>query len=383
MSTNYYSEDPYIQARARTRREGQPGPWAVVKKYILSLPGAPAQERFTYAFVQSLGYEKSVIIPDLNKYNRGVNLHVLKEEMGIEHVILRMGGPTQFVMDNFNLTEDPTWRDYFNQAVKEGYKSIGGYWVYSAGVDSQDYINGHGNFDFIRDCMSGGYIPDYIIADDEVNTWIEHGQKVYATAVNQVSGLKNIQPKIWDKWRKTTAEYTARWFVNQVTPSGSAYLPAYQTWMDNYNVGYKTRGVAGKNMLNWWAWYISEFNGKTAQYSKESEVINAIPLPTSDQVNKLLTVGECALYDIHQFTATMVTPYYMNAAGQPAGLDWSITRYSESEFMAAINKTTTPPPPPPPPPPTDDLKGRVDLIEADLASLAVRVAQAGRVMTGG
>lgn len=331
-----YGRDFWWEERLKASAQADKQP---IKEVIQSIAGRPAKPAVSLAH-WAVGYGSSVVIPDLNKYRPDYNLRIAKEQMGINHVILRMGGPAQFVADDWLLTEDPTYRSYFSQAKALGYKSIGAYFIYSAGIDAADYARSEILLDFINQCTDNGFMPDYIIADDEVNYWWEHGTKVFATAVNQVKGLRYIMPKIWAKFKRPPMHYSRVTFMQQ----NAEYATQYITWLDNAN------GTSmGKTVLNWYAWYINQFYGNKTVFSSQQQILSATPIPTSTQIAAYLQCGSNSLYDLHQLSSTLLSIANKNGT---IGVDHSVSRLSEKDFLASINITdTTPPPTPDPVPP--------------------------------
>jgi hypothetical protein len=276
------------------------------------------------------------IIVDLNKYRPGADLKRMKEELGVLRVILRMGGPARFVLNDWALTEDSTYRKYYDEAKALG-MTVGGYVVYSAGIDQDDYANSEVLLDFVGEIMDGNrFKPDWLIADDEVNTWWEGSRKVTATAYNQVRGIKFLLPKFWSRYHLVPMHYSAQWFMRQT----AEYTTEYMTWLDNANNTYE-----GKTIMNWYAWYLSVIQNSNKQYTKAVDLIEDVPYYTASAINAYLQLGSYSLYDLHQLTSNWVTPFVTNSAGTPIGVDASITRKSEtlffSDLLIDINPTDT------------------------------------------
>ena len=320
--------DLWLLARAYNAASDRT-PKPTLKQRILSLRGQPAKKQFVYS-ANSAAPADSTIIPDLNKYRAGANLRALAEEAGIKHLILRMGGPAQFVYDNWMLTEDATYRTYYTQAKKLGL-TVGGYIVYSAGIDQADYAHSHVLLDFAdRICQGNDYKPDYMLVDDEVNTWWQNGKQVTATDVNQITGLKYLLPSIWDHFKLVPVHYSGRWFINQ-------YLSQYTTMFDNMN------GTSqGKTVLNWFAYYLDDIQYSNKMYQTAAQLKAELPIYSSKEIDNYLSIGSYSLYDLHQLTSNWITPFVLNSNGLPSGIDASVTRKSEQLFFADLNLQINP-----------------------------------------
>lgn len=348
----------------------------------VSLPGRPTRQSFV--FRAALG-TSAVVIVDLNKYRTGANLKALKEEGGVKDVILRMGGPLQFVADDWRLTEDPTWRTYFTQAKQLDFDSVGGYVVYSAGIDARNYESSEYLLDFVNSCMGRDFVPDYLIADDEVNTWWENGRQVTATAPNQVWGIRVLLSKFWTRFKKTPMLYTGAWFSKQASYNGG-----YTTMLDNFNRGNTNNtfdSTMQKQVLNWWAWYLTSIQNSNKQYANGSQLLADLPIPTQAQEDAYLNQGSHSLYDVWQLSSNWITPYVIDPNKKtPIGVDVSVTRFPKDQWLKLIGVTTPTPPPDPEPDPEpeptpDTLEQRVALAGAKLDAAGALIVEAGKLLT--
>ncbi len=94
-------------------------PWWDARLYTASLETQQDSQRLRTAFTglfdaSALPSDQTIII-DLNKYRPNADLQGYYNA-GVKHVILRMGGPAYFQADNWQLTEDATYRKYYDQA---------------------------------------------------------------------------------------------------------------------------------------------------------------------------------------------------------------------------------------------------------------------------
>lgn len=335
----------------------------------VSLPGRPVKPQFVYR----LTGENKVIVIDLNLYRDLANLKAFYEECGIRHIILRLGGPDRFECNSFTLKEDPTFRTFYTQAKQIGYKSIGGYVVYSAMIDEQNYEASEELLAFAHDVMGQDYKVDYLAADDEVDTWYNGTRLITVTPTNQVWGVRVLLTKIWSKLHLTPVHYSGRWFINR-------YLAQYTPMFDNFNQGFDVanpNSVYNKQVLNWWAWYLVAINNSNKSYATAQELVNDLPIYTAAQESAYLNVGSHSLYDAHQLAGNWVTPYCLNSVTkEPIGVDVSVLRYDEATWMKMIGKEEAPPPPPPDEPPAPDdgeLAQRVTALETKQAAIEARL----------
>lgn len=297
----------------------------------ISRPGAPVKSE---VIMTSLISPNRVAIIDLNKYRKNVNLKAFKEEAGVSDVILRMGGPAQFVADDWDLTEDETWRSYFELARSLEFDSVGGYVVYSAGIDARNYEASEILLNFANECMGRDYIPDYLAVDDEVDWWWENSKKVTVTQTNQIKGLVNLLPKIWSRFKLTPVHYSAGWFIDRIGRS------AYANLFDNLNrAAVESNDYFDKTVLNWFAWYLDAVQATNKVYTTAADAMNDLPTFTQAAENKYLNVGSHALYDIHQFASNFITQHCLHPlTKKPLGVDINRTRYNRETWMKMINK---------------------------------------------
>lgn len=346
--------DPWLEARQYTASLQAP-----VAERLQAAVGGRAAKLFKLAQSAVIDRSKLALIIDLNKYRPGCDLKAFKEH-GVDHVILRMGGPKYFWADNWALEEDVTYRGYYEQARSLGMK-VGGYFVYSAGVDQANYETSEENVSRINEIMGRDYKPDYLYIDDEVDYWWEGSRKVYATGVNQVKGLRILIDKCWKNFRLVTGHYSARWFMNK-------YRDQYTNWLDVVNRSEKV-------VPNWYAWYPIAL---TTTFSNCRDIVGKLPIPTSTQENNYLNCGSFGLYDLWQFTSNMVTPYCPDPVTMrpPYGVDVSISRLPLADFEKAMGiKATQPVPEPEPADPT--YAQRLTALETDMANVKARLTAIG------
>lgn len=343
----YSRRDLWREARNKTRAVNiLQSIWNWIVIFISGLLGKQAKpERTINGFLR----QGMAFVVDLSSYQPRCNVEAMIDA-GVTHFILRMLYPAQYVYDRWNLTEDSTYRSYYNR-IRSYAKSkgkqipIGAYVVYCAGVEDSDYAQMTVYTSLMHQIMGSEYIPDFLMIDDEVNRWSQNGGTVTATPTNQVKGVRELTRKCWNAFRLVTGHYSARWFMNQVAGGGS-YLDQYAAWLDSVNRPV-SEGGQGETVPGWYAWYPMTFSDI---FSNPLDVVNKLPLPTSQQEVSLLGCGSWSPWSLWQFTGALVTPLNLNSAGQPAGVDASISRLCVAEFNAQYNIAapvdTTPPLPP-------------------------------------
>lgn len=297
-------------------------------------------------------FDGNAIVIDVSSYEPNSKMADFKAA-GATHVILRMGYQNAYNAANWQLTEDSCYRKWFDEAKSAGLW-VGGYYLYCAGVDEQDYEHSEGLLTHMGEIMANGYKPDFLMIDDEVNTWWDGARKITATAVNQVKGARILIDKSWKKFAKVTGHYSRVTFMKQRTD----YELEYKTWLDNIN-------RIEKVVPNWYAYYW--YYKQNLNPSSLTALISVLTYPTSVQENSYLQMGSYSLWDLWQFAGDVVTPW--------GKCDISVSRLPVKEFNALFNigDAVTPPPVDPPPPPP---AGQVTRAEFD-AALA-RVAELER-----
>jgi hypothetical protein len=213
-------------------------------------------------------------------------------------MIIRPEGPVRFVVNNWDLNEDPTFKLYYTQARQLGYKSISGYVVYMAGIDSVDLQNSEVLLKFADDVQGCDFPVDYLIADDEVDTWWSGSTKITATGFNQVLGVPVLFEKFWKELHKVPMHYSARRHMNK-------YKTEYMTWLDNVNVqniNNAFEDVQIKSVLNWYAWYYAVVQNATKIFADAADLMDELPINTQAQENSYLNIGSYSLFNLHQFS---------------------------------------------------------------------------------
>lgn len=334
--------DLWLEAREKTRKASQPKLSEKVAVAWQSLRGRPT--RPVYGMMPFLRTNRAVVI-DLSSYEPNFDVKSAWEEGGVRDYILRMAYPAVYQRDAWQLTEDTSYRRYFEkirQYVPDA--TIGGYVIYVSGIDDSNYAASKNLANFVGSVMGGGHRPNFLIADDEVNYWWEGSRKVYATASNQVTGVSTLVNDFWKMFKLPGWHYSARWFVDQL-----GYKTYYDTWLTNINKGLQH----GQKMIgNWWAWWPQKF---TAVYSDPYLAVDELTIPTSTQVGNFLNIGDGGEADLWQFTASFLSLWNKNAAGAYSGVDASVTYVSRDAYYQQINfvpSGTTPPPDNPPPSPS-------------------------------
>lgn len=186
-------------------------------------------------------FDGNAIVIDLSAYEKGQKLKPYVDA-GATHFIFRMWYQGQYVYGDWKNQEDAAYRAWYDEAKGLGAK-VGGYALYCAGVDDQDYERSEVILDGIGEVMANGYKPDFLFIDDEVNRWYQSGKTVTATSTNQVKGLRILIDKCWKRFRLVTGHYSRVTFIKD-----NNYSLQYTTWLDNVN-------KSGKTVPNWWAAY--------------------------------------------------------------------------------------------------------------------------------
>lgn len=334
----YAAKDLWLQARLRNKRsflKRASDKAAHLAKSITFRRGQPARPAPS-AMLALLGRTDNAIGVDLSKYEAGTKLKPLYDA-GVRYFTFRMGGPTQWVYGNWNLEEDPQYRSWFEEAKTLGSDvRIGGYYVYSAGVDDANYETSEILLTQIDRIMhtGGNYQPDMLWIDDEVNHWFQNGGTITVPGVNQVHGIRVLTTKCWKNFHVVTGHYSANWFMRQ----SADYITQYQTWLDNANKPVSAGGQ-GTTIPTWDAYYPALLAGSYA--SMRDFVNNKVGLPTSTALDNYLSLGY-SIYDLWQCAGDFMTPW--------GKVDISMSRQSAADFDALFNLNATPAPVPTPTP---------------------------------
>jgi hypothetical protein len=301
---------------------------------------------------------KHALIVDLNKYRvRDLKPYI---DAGVDGFIFRIGGPAQWLDGNWKYTEDPTWRDYLQQADKYGIPRdrIGGYIIHNPFEDWR--LENDVHIDLLNQWTSGGYQPGYYILDHEINYYWRNNQKILVTPTNLVGSMAAVMDKMWKKFRRPVMLYTARWFIDQNGPA------EHITRLDNVN-----GPATGKQWQMWYAWYLTLFDTKT--YTDARQAITDLPIPSGDNVGRLLQCGSYSQWDLWQFTAKL------KIGADKVGVDASVTVGTADAYWRAVGaKVGTTPEPPTPPQPEPEQPDLTELIErvAALEAWQLRVKNA-------
>ena len=328
--SRFVRRDLWREARIKS----QPGLIARLLMWVVGLFRPKAKSFMGDMMI--LRNERAFVV-DLSSYQPNCNVEALIDA-GVTHFFLRMVYIGVYMMDQWALQEDTTYKMYYDRirayAKQKGVTvRIGGYILYTAGVELQDYANSHIYTDLVGQVMGQAYKPDALWIDDEVDHWWEHGQTVYAGAVNQVRGCLELRRKLWERFKIVVGHYSGRWFINK-------YKSEYETKFDQLN---KPGGLE-KPMPIWTAWYPVTLK---ELFTDVWAVLDRLPTPTSQQKIDLLDEpGSYSQCDCWQFSGSWLTPFNKNALGQNAGLDASISWNSRKDFDYAMGLTDSTPPPP-------------------------------------
>lgn len=390
----YAARDLWWEARERTRRESEKRPGlgdkirdALFKSVATSLPGRPVVYQMVPTALASR--DDVVWFPDFNKYRiRRLKPYI---DAGCQALMLRIGGPRQWVQHDYRYEIDATYRSYLEEADRLGMLDrVIGYIVHNPfeGWTVNGATGETVHTELIDEWTSGGYMPKAFCYDHEVSTcWSSVGQKIIATAHNQVTSLAENTLNTYRKFKRTVAVYSAKWFMN--------LTPEYWTWHDTYfsNINKpEAQGGAGVQRPLMLAWYIQQ----AQLFSNMAEVSQSLPVPTPEQVGKLLWVGYQA--QSWQFTSTLQLRGAMpDGSDDTVGVDMNVSLEPSATFYYNFGLTpdgqTDPPPPPPPPVDPDlsaimaalaDIKLELQEQEAELAAIRAQLAEGiSMTWTGG
>lgn len=287
----------------------------------ISLPGRPAKPK-TLQFMEALARNNSIVMVDISKYEKGIRIADLWNS-GMTHLCLRMGGPTVYMVDRWALEEDECYRGWFEEARDIPGLITMGYYVYCSRIDQDSKFQTTYQCDQVDRICGSYWKPQYIWLDDEVNSWTENGKTTYATAVNQVDGIKALTGQVRKRLSVGVGHYSARWFMNQVV-SGSSYLSAYANWLDTNNKPENLKIDPATYIPSWYAWYVKPVGTPAAL----RDYPNALPIPTSTQEGAYLACGNYG-----QWEAWQALGDYSTAVGK---IDLSISRLPREQFDAAL-----------------------------------------------
>jgi hypothetical protein len=317
----FTGRDLWREARAKHQA-------GLLHRLIVFLLGLLGKRALPFSSLASILRADRALIVDLSSYNPNVNIEGLIDA-GVRHFFLRMLYIGTYVYDHWDLTEDSTYRAYYDQikayAKQKGVTVwIGGYILYTAGVEDQDYVNSHIYTDLVGQIMGTAYRPDILFIDDEICTWWQNNKTTTATDVNQIKGCQELRRKLWERFHIVVGYYGGRWFVNK-------YLAAYTVMFDNIN---KCASPLDKPMPIWMAWYPVTLSDLFLDIWL---CLDKLPTPTSTQKVALLDApGSYSPCDGWQFTGGLITNYYKDATGKPAGLDFSVSYNSIADFNHAL-----------------------------------------------
>lgn len=331
-----------------------------VTTLVRSLPGRPAQVTMG---ALAIGREDNAIVADLNLYRPNYNLQALIDR-GVNRFILRMGGPRAWIEGDWRYQEDSTWRPYMTELDRLGVdvgRQVLGYYIHNAAEDWRLAGDLDTHVQLINTWTSGGFMPAGFICDHEVAEFWRGGTKITITNFNLVESLKAVTAKVYAKWRKCSAIYSARWFMDRFGPN------EHTTYLNNVNRP-PSAGGEGMQRPMWYAWVPQPALGNTV-WSSAKDCVDQLLVPTGDQVGRFLNMGDWSLYGLWQYLFSFRTPE-MVAANQP-GIDLSISRGTLAEFDALFGLTSVEPEPDPEDPPVVDaeLAARVAELETDVAEL--------------
>ncbi len=338
--------DLWLEARQKTAEMSKSYVPPFIRTFSQSLPGMPTRMSFA---ANLLGREKAGLVIDLNKYrpNRDLQRYV---DAGADAFILRMGGPTQWVEEDYRYEEDKTWRPYMAAADKIGFGSrVAGYWIDNPFEDwNLEGIISNVHLNLINTWTNNGYMPPAFICDHEIaHTW-RGATKIQVTNYNLVKSMAETTQKVWNQWRKPVSIYTANWFINQYGKL------EHTTYFDNINAGEKRRGI-------WLAWVPQNF---TKEYENLEVSLDELLTPTGDQISRFLNIGNNSKADLWQYTFSLKLP------GDSVGVDASVSLGTKEEmfYMMGFKAPVVDPDPEPEPEPGDptlaDLLKRVEALEA-------------------
>lgn len=317
--------------------------WLLARAHTAMLAGEfhPTLVQTLRGLLPSAARDDCAIVVDLNKYRPGYNLQALLDR-GVNRFILRMGGPTQWIEGDWRYQEDPTWRPYMDQLDALGvdvHRQVLGYFIHNPFEDWRLAMDYDVHVQLVNQWTGGGYMPAGFICDHEVAECWRGSVKITCTPSNLVGSLAAVTDKIYKKWRKVSAVYTARWFMDRYAKV------EHETYFDNIN---KPESIGGAGMQRpvWYAWVPQSSLGNTV-WESAVDCANALLIPNSDQLSRFLQCGSYSLYELWQFLFSFRTPE-MVAAGQ-SGIDISVSRGTLAEFDAMFGLTAGPAPDTQPP----------------------------------
>lgn len=367
---NWSERDLWQEARAKTAQQKLNLAQRFLEHWELATHGEP---RPLWSDTQGIvPFNIYPLVVDLSKYTPVVDFKALFECYGIRTFLVRIGGTTNYVADDWRMEEDPQFKSFVQliRALVPG-AMILGYWVNNPGVDRQDYAGSKGQLEQIHRILGNDYLAalDGIVVDDEIAQWSESGRVVTCTPTNLVRSVSILMEDIYTTFRKPSpTHYSARWFIDRYGKVN------YQTWFDNQ----------GDRLTHWYAYYLSAFQNDNTQLQDAAAIRAKLTLPTSTTEDAYLNLGTHGMWKFWQFTGHLMTPYVKRADGVVTAADGNLWNGSE-QSMRDWYGLDQPPPDDETPPDGDKLAAleeRVGVVELDTKRLTDQMTGVAAAMTG-
>jgi hypothetical protein len=342
------------------------GSWLVwILSYLISLVFKPKPGIHTF------GAAQRVMAVDLNKYRDKVNVEMLIDQ-GVRVIMLRVGGPTQWVYGDWKYEIDQTFTTYYARirayAKLKGIQVwIIGYWVHNAWSNEEgNYLGIDPQVTMFKEATRN-HQCDLYAWDDEVGTCWKGGKEITITPVNLLKSISLCMEQTWnefERWpsglHKMVVHYSANWFIDKFAKTN------YIVWLDASNKTVDTR-----HMMTWRAWVPTVFS---TVFALIGDLFDALITPTGIQENAYLTRGSGLTADFWQATFTAMGLWCPYANGKPIfGIDASAGYGPSAVYDNFIYNANLPKESGDGGGDPNELESRVTALEATVSAINVRL----------